>query len=66
MTANPSKFQAITIGNKDKDLEHFKIDANLNIKIDDKVTRLGVDIDQNLKCDTHVDKICKKADGQLN
>ena len=66
MTANPSKFQAIAIGNKDKQFDHFKINNDLKIKIDNIVTLLGVEIDNNLKFDCHVDKICKKAARQLN
>ena len=61
MTANPSKFQAITIGNKDKHIDHFEIDTNFKIKVDSNVTLLGVQIDENLKFDAHINKICKKA-----
>ncbi len=51
MTSNPSKCQAITIGNKDRNID---------------VTLLGVEWDENLKFDSHLGKICKKAAKQLN
>ncbi|MCP3922493.1 MAG: reverse transcriptase family protein [Desulfobacterales bacterium] len=66
MTANPSKFQAITIGSKDKNIDDFEIDTNFSIKVDNIVTLLGVELDKNLKFDSHIDKICKKAAKQLN
>ena len=66
MTANPSKFQAITIGNKDKNIDYFKINSEFKLKVDSNVTLLGVQIDEHLKFDSHIDKICKKAANQLN
>ena len=60
MIANLSKFQAITIGSKDKCINEFEI------KIEKNVTLLGVQIDENLKFDSHIDKICKKAAKQIN
>ena len=66
MTANPSKFQAITIGSKDKCINEFEIDQEFAIQIKKNVTLLGVQIDENLKFDSHIDKICKKAAEQLN
>ena len=48
MIANPYKFQAITIGSKDKCINEFKIDQEFAIKIEKKVTLLGVQIDENL------------------
>ena len=36
-----------------------------NIKCDDSVTLLGINIDYMLKFDAHVSEICKKASKQL-
>ena len=66
MIANPSKFQATTIGSKDKCINEFEIDQEFAIKIEKNVTLLGVQIDENLKFNSHIDKICKKAVKQLN
>ncbi len=61
MTANPSKFQAIKVGNKAKSIDHFVINDDFKIKVESNVTLLGVEIDENLKFEIHIDKICKKA-----
>ena len=66
MTANPSKFQAITIGSKTAHIEDFNIDTDFSISVDKNVILLGVEIDRNLKFDRHINKICKKAAKQLN
>ena len=66
MIANPSKFQAFTIGSKDKCINEFEIDQEFAIKIELNVTLLGVQIDENLKFDSHIDKIGKKTAKQLN
>ena len=66
MTANPSKFQAIAIGNKGKHIEKIEINNEFKITVDSNVTLLGVEIDENLKFDIHINKICKKAAKQLN
>ena len=45
MKANPDKFQAICIGKKTHDnIESFQI-GKINIKCDDSVTLLGINID---------------------
>ena len=65
MKANPDKFQAICIGQKTHDyISSFNI-HDTEIKCDDSVKLLGVDIDFNLKMDEHVSNICKKASKQL-
>ena len=65
MKANPDKFQAICIGKKTHDnIESFQI-GQTNIKCDDSVTLLGINIDYMLKFDAHVSEICKKASKQL-
>ena len=65
MKANPDKFQAICIGKKTRDnIESFQI-GQTNIKCDDSVTLLGINIDYKLKFDAHVSEICKKASKQF-
>ena len=65
MKANPDKFYAICIGKKTHDnIESFQI-GKTNIKCDDSVTLLGINIDYMLKFDAHVSEICKKASKQL-
>ena len=65
MKANPDKFQVICIGKKTHDnIESFQI-GQTNIKCDDSVTLLGINIDYMLKFDAHVSEICKKASKQL-
>ena len=60
MKANPDKFQAICIGKKTHDnIESFQI-GQTNIKCDDSVTLLGINIDYMLKFDAHVSEFCKK------
>ena len=61
MKANPDKFQAICIGKKTHDnIESFQI-GQTNIKCDDSVTLLRINIDYMLKFDAHVSEICKKS-----
>ena len=65
MKANPDKFQAICIGKKSHDnIDSFQV-GQTNIKCDDNVTLLGINLDYMLKFDTHVSEICKKASQQL-
>ena len=65
MKANPDKFQAIGIGKKTHDnIGSFQI-GQTNIKCDDSVTLLGINIDYMLKFDAHVSEICKQASKQL-
>ena len=68
MLANPSKFHAIFLC---KDKKQCTI--NVPIKVKDKiiysessVKLLGLTIDDHLKFDKHVDKLCKQSSGQLN
>ena len=61
MTANPEKFQAICIGKKShENIDSFHV-GQTNIKCDDNVTLLGINLDYMLKFDDHVSEICKKA-----
>ena len=65
MKANPSKFQAICIGKNAHDgITSLNIDS-VEIKCDDNVTLLGINIDFMLRFDDHVSEICKKASKQL-
>ena len=65
MKANPDKLQAICIGKKAHDnIESFQI-GQTNIKCEENVTLLGINIDFMLKFDNHVSEICKKASKQL-
>ena len=65
MKANLTKFQAICIGKRaHDDITYFKIDS-AEIKCEDNVTLLGINIDSMLRFDDHVSQICKKASKQL-
>ena len=66
MSANPSKFQAIKIGNKNKDFKSFPISDNFEIETTTEVSLLGIQIDNKLNFDKHVELICQKASRQLN
>ena len=65
MKANPTKFQAIYIGKRvHDDITSFNIDL-AEIKCEDNVTLLGINIDFMLRFDDHVSQICKRASKQL-
>ena len=65
MKANPPKFQAICIGkNAHENIASFKVDS-VEIKCEENVTLLGVNIDFMLSFDDHVTDICDKASKQL-
>ena len=65
MKANTSKFQVICVGKKAyESIKPFIID-NVNIKCEDSVTLLAVNIDILLTFNSHVSEICKKASTQL-
>ena len=66
MTANPSKFQSLIIGNNENHVKAFQISNDFEINVSNEVTLLGIQIDEQLKFDSHIDKICKKAALQLN
>ena len=66
MKANPDKFQAIAIGSKTLNENiSFNLDGN-KIDCEKEVKLLGVTIDCQLKFNTHISNICKKASRQLN
>ena len=65
MKANPDKFQAICIGKKTyENIETFRI-GETDIKRENNVSLLGINIDFMLKFDDHVTEICIKASKQL-
>ena len=60
MKANPSKFQAICAGKKAfENIKSFQIDS-VNIRCEENVTLLGINIDFLLNFDFHVSDTCKK------
>ena len=67
MIVNPDKFQAIVLNKKRFDL------TNTNFQVDNQVIKsvlsvefLGIQIDDKLNFNLHIDKICKSAANQLN
>jgi hypothetical protein len=66
MKANPDKFQAIAIGSKTSNESiSFNLDGN-KIDCEKEVKLLGVTIAGQLKFNSHISNICKKASRQLN
>ena len=66
MKANPCTFQEIAVGTKTHNKSSvFKV-GNVNIKSDDVVKLLGLDVDFNLTFDCYIQNIRKKAGQQLN
>ena len=66
MKTNPDKFQAFAIGNKSHSEDIFFNLKGSIIKCEYEVKPLGVTIDFQLKFNTHIANICKKASRQLN
>ena len=63
--ANQTNFQAICIGKRAQDdITSFNIDS-AEMKCEDNVTLLGINIDFMLRFDDHVSQICKRASKQL-
>ena len=59
MKLNKEKCHFLASGNK---FEHLWINVGRNkIWESDAVTMLGVQFERNLKCDNHVNNLCKKA-----
>ena len=66
MQANPSKFQAISVGKKTfSELRSFTL-ANNSIECEEAVRLLGVDLDYKLNFNEQVTRICQKVSSQLN
>ena len=66
MTANPSQFQSLIVDNNDNHITEFSINDGFKINVSSEVTLLGIHIDEQLKFDLDIDKVCKKAVIQLN
>ena len=66
MQANPEKFQAIAVGEKTYAKNLVLRISDTEIKCEDVVKLLGIDIDYQLKFDQHVSNLCRKAGQQLN
>ena len=65
MKVNPSKFQAFCIGKRaHDDITFFNIDS-ADIKCENNVTLLGINIAFMLRFEDHVSQICKRASKQL-
>ena len=65
MKANPEKFQAICLGKRAYEgIDSFDLEGT-QIKCEENVTMLGINIDHMLKMDKHVSEICQKASKQL-
>ena len=63
---NPSKFQPLVVGKNDSNINQFQQNNEPKINVSNEVTLHGIDIDKQLKFDSHIDKICKKATMHLN
>ena len=67
MIVNPEKFQAIIIKRDNHiDQEYILHLKNHKITTKENVKLLGIDIDNKLKFDYHISKICSKASNQLH
>jgi hypothetical protein len=67
MQANPEKCQSIAVGKNTCSKNHIFNIGDANIRCDEIVKLLGVDIDFEQKFDYHITiNICKKAGQQLN
>ena len=66
MKANPDKFQAVVVGERTNDEgPTFRI-GEAEIGCDETAKLLGVDMDFNLKFDTQISNIYRKASQQIN
>ena len=61
MTATASKSQSLIVCKKHNNIEEIIIDNELKTKVTDTVTILGVHIDDRLKSDSNILKLCIKA-----
>ena len=64
MITNPDKYQAMILGNTNYNF-NFKVN-DINIPTKDNVDLVGVNIDKNLKFNSHVKNICTKVNNQIN
>ncbi len=68
MQANPTKFQFMLMKKYTyKEISPAFLNVNdIKIPAETEVKQLGMNIDNKLKFDTHVNKLCKSATQQLN
>jgi hypothetical protein len=65
MKVNTDKFQSMYLNKHNNDTLSFKV-GNSNITSESHVKLLGINIDNSLNFDYHVDYVCKKAGKQIN
>ena len=58
MTANKSKFQSLVVSKQPTNIEEFVVNNEFKIKLNSTVIFLGVQIDNRLKIDFRIQKIC--------
>ena len=61
MKANPDKFQVLAVGKKTYEKRPAMNIQNFELTCEDSVKLLGIEIDYQLKFDTHTSTICRKA-----
>ena len=66
MQANPDKFQDIAVGKRTFGKHLVLKISDSEIKCEEVVKLLGVDIDYKLNFDQHISSLFRKADQQLN
>lgn len=65
MKANPTKFQFMVLGNKPRPKTFLTLDS-VSLTESTHVTLLGVDIDNKLIFNQHIDKLCTRASFKLH
>ena len=66
MIANPLKFQAIVVQRNAKMKDSYPLNNDLTINSENRVKRLGIEIDNKLSLEQHISTLCNKASNQLN
>ena len=67
MIANPDKFQAVTMNKRKKNQIKHKLEIyNNEIETNRSVKLLCIEIDNQLRFNQHISKLCSKAAMQLN
>ena len=66
MKANPNKFQFMIIGKQSSSMQHSINIAGSEIYGSASINILGVDIDERLKFNQHIDSMCQKLSAQIN
>ena len=66
MQTNPGQFKACAVGKKIHDMKLTLKVSDTDIKCEDVVKLLGVDIHYQLNFDQHISNLCRKAGQQLN